>query len=384
MTKPRSAPSPSFAEAGRTGHIVAHNGGRGFGGGEGALLRILHGLAGRGHAVTLFCEHPSVLERAAAEGIPAELFRLGGDGMLHRAARFAMLMRRRGADALIVATYRKFLIGGIAGRLARLPRVVGRIGTESDMPRKWKYRLALRTVLDAVVFNAESMRRRFLQLVPWYDPARAVTIHGGILSAPLRENNSPHENLRVILRIPPHARIIGSAGRLVEQKRFDRLLRVTAMLPDDVHCMIAGRGHHERELRALAEELGIARRVHLIGFRDDLRSLHDALDLYLVTSNREGMSNAMLEAMAAGVPVVSTPVSGAHEALEPLADGTRPGIVTRDAEDAPIAEAARAVLSDDALRSRMAAAARARVEERFTWERMVDGWEALLLPRRAS
>lgn len=380
MTKPRSAPSPSFAEAGRTGHIVAHNGGRGFGGGEGALLRILSGLAGRGHAVTLFCEHPSVLERAAAEGLPAELFRLGGDGMLHRAARFAALMRRRHADALIVATYRKFLIGGIAGRMARLPRVVGRIGTESDMPRKWKYRLALRTVLDAVVFNAESMRQRFLQHIPWYDPDRAVTIHGGVPSAP---SASPREDLRAVLNIPPRSRLIGSAGRLVEQKRFDRLLRVTAMLPEDVHCMIAGRGHHEQELRALAERLGIARRVHLIGFRDDLGALHEALDLYLVTSNREGMSNAMLEAMAAGVPVVSTPVSGAHEALEPLADGTRPGIVTRDAEDSAIAEAVRAVLSDDALRARMAAAARARIEERFTWDHMVDGWEALLLPGRA-
>ena len=65
----------------------------------------------------------------------------------------------------------------------------------------------------------------------------------------------------------------------------------------------------------------------LLGHRIDVGDVLAALDLFVVCSDQEGMANAMLEAMAAGVPVVSTPVSGAQEALRPLADGRQPGRV---------------------------------------------------------
>jgi glycosyltransferase involved in cell wall biosynthesis len=88
----------------------------------------------------------------------------------------------------------------------------------------------------------------------------------------------------------------------------------------------------------------------------------------------------MLEAMAAGVPVVSTPVSGAEEALEPLSDGRRPGLVVAPGP-AEIAAALREMLDDPARLAEMAAAARARVEERFAYEGFLDRWERLLAER---
>jgi glycosyltransferase involved in cell wall biosynthesis len=381
MMKPPSASPLRAAEPPRRSRIVAHNGGRGYGGGEGAVVAILHGLAERGHSVILYCEHPVVLERARAAGVDAELFKFGGDMMLNRAARFASMLHHQQAEALLITTYRKFFIGGIAGRMARLPHVVGRIGTETDMPRKLKYRMALRSVVDAVVFNAESMRKRFLTVLPWYDPQRAITIQTGVRQ-PV-ESDGAVADLRVQLGIPEGARVIGSAGRLTEQKRFDTLIRVLATLPDDVHGVIAGRGEDEGDLRAVAAELGVTQRLHMLGYVNDLRPLHAALDVYMVTSVREGMSNAMLEALAAGIPVVSTPVSGAYEALEPLADGTRPGIVT-SFDEREISTAVRAILADAPTRAAMARATRLRVQDRFAYERMIDDWESVLLTPRSD
>jgi glycosyltransferase involved in cell wall biosynthesis len=96
------------------------------------------------------------------------------------------------------------------------------------------------------------------------------------------------------------------------------------------------------------------------------------MDLFVVSSDREGMANAMLEAMMAGVPVVSTDVSGAREAL---GDGAGV-VVARD--ERRLADAIAALLADPAERERLSGAGRRRAESRFTAERFLDEWEALL------
>ena len=104
------------------------------------------------------------------------------------------------------------------------------------------------------------------------------------------------------------------------QKRLDLLLGAVARL-EGVRCLLAGAGPEEAVLRRGARTLGIAEHVVFLGHRESVGDVLDALDVFGVTSRTEGMSNAMLEALAAGVPVVSTPVSGAADALEPLGDG---------------------------------------------------------------
>jgi len=97
----------------------------------------------------------------------------------------------------------------------------------------------------------------------------------------------------------------------------------------------------------------------------------------MFTLPREGMANAMLEAMAFGIPIVSTQVSGADEALEPEADGGAPGEIVESSVD-DLAAALRRLLADGDARRSMGEAGRRRVAERFSYERMLDRWEALL------
>ncbi len=353
--------------------IVAHNGAPEWGGAERATALLLAGLAGRGHRTLLLCNRPEVVERVRELGVPAERLALGGDAVLPHAARLAWRLRRLRPDAFVVGTFRKLWLAGLGARLGGTPRVVARVGLETDTPRRWKYRAVLGRCVDGVVVTAGRMRAPFLALPRWTEE-RVVTVHNAVHPRP---RTGPSGALRRELGIAPEARVVVAVARLVSQKRLDRLLRAVALLDPGVHCVLAGEGRRRAELEGLAGELGIAGRTHFLGFRADVGDVLDAADVLAVTSDLEGMSNAMLEALAAGVPVVSTAVSGADEALDPLRDGRRPGLVVGfDAGE--VAAALRSLLDDPARLAAMSAASRERAEERFSFERMLDRWEVVL------
>ena len=355
--------------------VVAHNGARIWGGAERATALLLAGLQARGHRVLLLCNAELVARHAGEMGVPTRIVPLGGDGMLPHALRLAAVLRRLRPDAFIVGTFRKLWLAALGAWLARVPRVVARVGLETDTPRSAKYRLALPRWVDAVVVNATRIRAAF-DALPGLGPERVFVIHNGVVAPERRQAPGA---LRAQLGIAPDAPVVGAVARLAPQKRLDRLLRAVAALPAEVHCVVAGDGEERASLAALAGELGIAGRVHFLGHRDDTGDVLDALDVFVVSSEREGLSNAMLEALAAGVPVVSTAVSGADDALEPFADGIAPGVVVGGSDD-DLASALRRLLGDAELRGRMAEAGRRRAAERFGFEGMLDRWEAVLRP----
>jgi len=354
--------------------VVAHNGSSILGGGELGTTHLLAGLQARGHRVLMLCRDRGMAARVGGYGIPTAVARIGGEAMLPDALRFAWVLRRHRPDALILTTFKKVFLAALGARLARVPRVVQRIVLSGHVPRDARSRVALRHLVDVVTLNAEGMRTDFLAADRRLDPAKVRTLYDGI-AVPARRG--PPGAVRRTLGLPEGARVVGAVARLAGQKRFDRLLRAVRLLPPHVHCVLAGEGPHREALERMAEEEGIADRVHFLGFRGDVGDVLDALDVFVVCSDREGMANAMLEAMALGVPVLSTPVSGAAEALEPFPDGRRPGVVV-DFDPGEIAGALRRLLDDPEALAGMAAAARERVATRFGYERWLDEWESLL------
>ena len=362
------------AQASREGklNIVAHNGSSVYGGAERALIRLLAGLQQRGHRVSLACNHDIVADAAVRSLVPVLVQPLRGDLVLGDVLAFAKFLKREKPDALIIGTFKKIWLAGMAARRANVERVVARVGLASDTARRWKYRYALNRWVDTVVLNADAMRATFEKSAPGFDPDNLVTIHTGV-QAP-RTKQGPAAFRRSV-GIAPDARVIGSVARLSKQKRLDRLLEAAAHLPG-VHVVIAGEGTQREALEALRDKLGVKDRVHLLGERNDVGDVLAALDVFVLTSDQEGMSNAMLEALALGVPVVSTRVSGAEEALAPV-DGDAPGVIT-GYESAEIANAVGALLRDpERLDSARLAALRVS-GERFAFERMLDEWELLL------
>lgn len=353
--------------------VIAHNGAAIFGGAERALLRLLQGLQARGHDITLCCNHDIVLDAARDRGLNAIRLPLHGDVMLTDALRFARFLRARRPDAVIFGTFKKIWLGGLALALAPVPHAIARVGLASDTPRSAKYRLVLRRWIDTIVLNAEAMRADFVRGMPELD-ARIVVIHNGVARP---DTSDAGRMVRAAHAIPDDSVVVGAVARLATQKRLERLVEAVVLLPAHVHCVIVGEGSERTTIEAAIAQHGVEGRVHLAGHQENTGPYLAALDVFVVCSDQEGMSNAMLEALAAGVPVVSTPVSGATEALEQLADGGRPGIVTSGFAAADIAGALRPLVLDPALRMDMAAAA-TRAAGRFSLDHMIDAWDRLL------
>jgi glycosyltransferase involved in cell wall biosynthesis len=165
--------------------------------------------------------------------------------------------------------------------------------------------------------------------------------------------------------------VVGTIARLDPVKDLATLLDAVARLGPglDVLVVLIGDGPERKALEQLATSLGIADRVRFLGHRDDARWWLNGCDLYANSSISEGVSLTILEAMAAGLPIVATAVGGTPEVV-PAACGRL--VPSRDA--AAIASAIRGLAADSSLRTSLGRAARTRVEQLFTLERMVEDY----------
>ncbi len=166
-----------------------------------------------------------------------------------------------------------------------------------------------------------------------------------------------------------------AVGRLEAVKDYPRLLRAFARVAREsqrrVRLEIAGEGAERAQLEAMARELGVAERVRWHGFCEDVCGLYAGADAVVLASRWEGLPVCLMEAGAAGLPVVTTATAGALEVVIPKVTGE----TVAGEDDASLAEAMRRVMTMSVgERAQMGAAARARVLERFTLERMVVGY----------
>ncbi len=174
-------------------------------------------------------------------------------------------------------------------------------------------------------------------------------------------------------------------GRLHPQKGILGLIRVMRELVEtdrrDVHLVVAGAGPQESEARQLAAELGISERVHWLGRRSDVPSLMRASTLLVLPSLWEGMPNAVLEAMAAGLPVVASRIDGTVELVTPGLTGWlfEPG------NEASLFETLRAALDSPDLWREFADRSQVTVRKHFSWNDAAAAYSRLwrtLIDRR--
>jgi teichuronic acid biosynthesis glycosyltransferase TuaC len=159
--------------------------------------------------------------------------------------------------------------------------------------------------------------------------------------------------------------VILSVGHLIERKAHHHAIGALAELPS-ASLLIAGEGPERRALAALAERLGVAERVHMLGARPhgELAKLYGAADVLVLASIREGWANVMLEAMACGTPVIAGPAWGSREAIST----PEAGLVLDEVGPGPIAAAIRRLLADPPARRATRAHA-----ERFGWDETTRG-----------
>ena len=172
--------------------------------------------------------------------------------------------------------------------------------------------------------------------------------------------------MREAVGTPAGRLVVGAVGRLSAEKGFNLLIRTVRALVDEGHDLelwIAGEGDGHDELVKLIAHLGLADRVRLLGFVEDTVALYEAMDLFVLSSLREGLPNVVLEAMSMGVTVVSTEVAG----VPGLVVDEQTGLLCPIADQAALTEAVRRGVADERLRASLASAARSLIEREYSF-----------------
>ncbi|MFO0810229.1 MAG: glycosyltransferase [Gemmataceae bacterium] len=178
------------------------------------------------------------------------------------------------------------------------------------------------------------------------------------------------------LNVRPGRLAVGAVGRLSPEKGFDVLIRAAHALIQsgvDLELLIAGEGSEAVTLQALIVELGLVDRVRLVGHVADPRPFYEALDVYALSSHREGLPNVLLEAMALEVPVVATRVNGVPRLVR---DGDN-GVLIEPGSAEALAAALGAMLGDAAARARYAAAGRRTVVDHYGFKARMEKVRAI-------
>jgi len=211
--------------------------------------------------------------------------------------------------------------------------------------------------------------------------SRIAVVHNGVPLPPAPADWRATRTIRDELGIPPHVRLLGSTANYRTLKGYETLLRAMRRVADvepHTHLMACGTDvepGHRATLQALVETLHLERHVSLLPERSDLAPVYGGLDLFVQSSTTEGLSNALLEAMSWGRPVVATAVGGTAEAVV----DSECGRLIPPSDDVAMASAILEVLRERDLAAQWGRRARQRVIDRFTNSHMVAGYEAALL-----
>ncbi|MCH8328157.1 MAG: glycosyltransferase, partial [Candidatus Marinimicrobia bacterium] len=276
--------------------------------------------------------------------------------------------------------------GRLAAKMAGVPVIVTTEHSADPRPYRSRFQIMLDTrlgrVTSKIIAVSKRVREHHLSTQSYRDSIFAV-IHNGVDLEKFSSSGDSSISLKKkALGIDPSAPVIGNIGRLVPQKRQDLFLEVMAAIvkqrPRAVG-LIVGDGHLRAPLESQVEALGLEQNIIFTGARGDIPELLHTMDALVMTSEQEGFSMTILEAMAAGVPVVATDVGGNAEVLEHGVNG----FLHPFGDHAGITESVLKILGDRTLSRIFSAAGRSTVESSFTSAHMIEATESLyeeLLP----
>lgn len=322
------------------------------------------------------------VDELKARKIPLEEYRLAtfrSVNALVQQARLARYVSRHAIDIVHTYSFYGNVFAVPPGRLAS--RVV--IASIRDRgpyltPMQRRVQKHVCRLADCILVNAEAVRQWLLD--DGYDGSRIVVIPNGIDVS--RFVATDRAEVRRSLGVPEHARVVGVVSRLSRLKGIEQFLESAALIArsaGDVRFVIVGEQspiknlEYLDELSGLARGLGIGDKVIFTGLRSDVPAVLSALDVAVMPSLNEALSNVLLESMAAGAPVVATDVGGTSEALK---DGVNGTLVPPSRPDL-MAAAILQLLDAPPMAQRFGAAAKRTIDDRFSLDRMVQATESL-------
>lgn len=352
------------------------------GGTERQVVNLAAGLRGTEFDVQLACfRRDGVLQTEVAD-LPAvaefPIRRLWQPATARQVARLALFVRRSGIDLVHSYGFYPNVFAMPAARLAGVPGVAAIRDTGDHLsPRRRQVQRWACGLADHVVVNAEAVRSRLVK--DGYHAGRIEVIPNGIVLDTFH-GKTDREGLRRRLGLPDTAPVVALFSRLVPLKGIEYFLaaaeKVKQRFPE-ARFLIVGDGSPAERVdgvpyRAVLENEAVRRglegRALFLGFRRDVADLLSIATVSVLPSLSEGLSNTVLEGMAAGLPVVATAVGGTPEAIRPGVTGFL--VPPRDAD--ALASAVCRVLDDPALARRLGEAGRRRAISEFSLAAMID------------
>ncbi len=319
-----------------------------------------------------FARTGGFLPLVESKGMPLEEFnirRLYSPATWLRQCEFARYLYRERFQVVHSYGFYPNIFAVPAARLAGVPVVIASIRDTGEVLANHKRRLQKRVCALAtrVLANADAVRRRLI--LDGYDEGKVGVIRNGVGLFPLerRRDDGP---IRRELGIPPGSPLVAVLSRLNRLKGIRYLLdALPAVLSRCPHAriLILGDGADRADLEAHAARMALGNAVVFTGFRLDVADILKEVSISVLPSLSEGLSNALIESMAAGVAVVATRVGGNPEVVD---DGVS-GLLVSPGDSVALAGAITGLLEDGAAAMRMGDAGRLRIESRFSLERAV-------------
>ena len=343
------------------------------GGTERLVVDICTRLQRRFEMAVCCLDTPGVLARDLADkGIEVVAFHRRSGFRPSLGYRIAKVAERVGADIIHCHQYSPFVYGSIAALLRpQLKLVFTEHGRLSDGPPSLKRRF-VNPLLGRLPGSLHSVSRalRESMVAEGFPRQRIAIIHNGVEPGPL-PTPADRRSARRKLWIPEDAFVIGTIARLDPVKNLTSLIEafatVRAQSPRSM-LVVVGDGGEREMLESFAHDVGVDSAVRFLGARADARRILPAFDVYANSSVSEGVSLTILEAMAAGLPVVATRVGGTSEVIENGATG----VLVPARYPARLADALLALSWSGEYRRGLGSAARRSVEVRFALDNMVE------------
>lgn len=343
-----------------------------IGGAELVALRLARAQKADGHLPLLvsFAAGP-LLDRIRSEKLASFVMHKGARFDAALPVRLANLLRNERADVIHSHNPMGLVYAAPAAKLARVASVHTKHGEAKDIPRRMMLLRAAARLVGGFVCVSEQTRA-YAEQTGEAPRRRLHVIDNGIDTHLFRPSEERRTQLRKTLKLGEHVTVLGTVGRLSTVKNQALLLRAAAPLLDERHALvIAGDGPERPALEQLAATLGCAGHVQFLGARSDVDAVLNALDVFVLSSDTEGLPLVLLEAMASELPVVSTDVGGIGAVL-----GSRGSLVPKG-DEAALLEAIAALCDDPTERRRLGSLGRARVEADYSLASMHDAYMRL-------
>jgi glycosyltransferase involved in cell wall biosynthesis len=354
-----------------------------IGGSERKIARMANRLKDDGMAVSLaLLNGPYTLEPTVRRDVPLHKIERRGKFSLRAVWRLRRVIQRERPGTLVaVNLYQALYVACATFLMSRRPRTVALVNTSTFRGSRFLKRLyqAVLARFDHTVHGSQ-VQRAFWLTNP-KSREKSSVIYNGVDSANFEPVGSfeAAKRLRCQLGVKPTGMLIGSVGRLAPEKNQEVLLETLRRLRVariDAHLVIAGGGPLKDKLMRRAAELEIADRVNLIGEMEDVRPVLAALDVFVLPSVAvESFSNAALEAMSMGRPVILSDIGGAREMID---DGIEGYVVSPTELGARLPALIAALYAEPRKRLQMGQAARARAVSCFSVSAMAAAYRAVL------